>query len=663
MHCTGDFLMKWLLLVGLGLLALTQGAAQQAVDPVLFVVEDDSVRQAEFDYIYQKTSPGETSYTQASLEEYLQLYLRFKLKVCRARELGLDTLASLQQELQGYRQNLAASYLIDRTLLDSLIQEAYRRRQQDVDISHILIGLHPLAAPEDTVEAYRRAMEARRQLEAGEPFAEVAKAYSDDSSVEANEGHIGFVTALFPNGYYPLETAAYTLSTGTLSMPVRSSAGYHILKVHARRPARGEIDIAHLMLRHREDRPEAVKRQIDSLYQLLQGGADFAVLARQFSEDASTRSNAGRIGLVGINRFETAFEDAAFQLEHDGEVSAPVRSSIGWHLIKRLNKPDVQPFSTVRYLLEQEIRADDRFDRVQQSVVEREKKEVGFFPNRQARPALLDTVSRAFFQPGWRAGKGSLAATPLFTVGDSTLHLAELDAFLATTRAERQELAGGADPRMALEYLLDEYEKQTVLDFLDRHLEARYPEFRFLMKEYREGILLFEATQREVWQPAATDTAGLQRFFEAHREDFTWPARARATEYFLRGSAAPRLETLRALARQYGPEEVARRFDSSGERILAFREQVLNTETDKEGFGPGEWEVGALSETRRLAPNETLTFFKVEEIIPPQPKTLEEARGYVTAAYQDELEKRWVAQLREKYDVRIMEKTLNDMIK
>ncbi len=634
----------------------------QEGDPVLFSIGDQPVHRSEFEYIYQKTHNGEAPYTKASLEEYLDLYIRFKLKVQRALELGLDTVPALQQELDGYRRNLAETYLVDRDVLDRLVREVYDRKQQDVEISQILIAANPFTAPEDTLRALERAQAARQRVLTGEAFETVAREMSEDPRTAPNGGYIGFVTAMFPNGYYPLETAAYSQPLDSLSRPVRTTAGYHILKVSARRPARGQIEIAHLMLRDDPEDPDGVKARIDSLYTALQNGADFAVLARTHSQDASTRGNAGMIGTVGINRFETAFEDAAFALKADGDISEPVKTSLGWHIIKRLGRPGIQPFSSERYRIEEEIRNDRRFERARNAVVDRLKQEEGYSAHEDIHNAILDTVSSAFFQAGWKLHQMGTSDPQLFTLGDTSLHLSDLDAFLMLNLRQRQSLTGRADPAVALDFFMDAFEKQTALRYLNGKLEVKYPEFRYLMREYREGILLFEATQEEVWNSAALDSAGLENFFRENRDQYQWNTRAVCSEYRLSSQAGDQLESLRAYATGNDPAAVLDRFNTGANSIVARVEKTFEKGTAGDVLEEGDWKEGELSPTRRQEPNDTYVFYKVESVLPPQPKTLDEARGYVTADYQDQMEKQWVDDLRKKYEVVVHEDVLNDMI-
>jgi peptidyl-prolyl cis-trans isomerase SurA len=287
---------------------------QEVDNRTLFTVEGTPVTVDEFTYIYSKTNGEEATFSEESLQEYLDLYVKFKLKVQRAKEMRLDTIVALQEELAGYRRQLADSYLIDRAIGDQLIREAYEHTTQEVDFSHILFGVGIKADPKDTLAVYKQAVAAMRRLQQGEDFEAMARLMSMDKYSRPKGGRVGFVTAMLPAGFHKLENAIYETPIGQLAGPVRTNAGYHLLKVHARRPARGEVEAAHIVIRKKEDNPGAAKAGIDSIYQRLQNGEPFEALARLRSEDGNTNRQNGYLGFFGINRYEKAFEDAAFGL-------------------------------------------------------------------------------------------------------------------------------------------------------------------------------------------------------------------------------------------------------------------------------------------------------------------------------------------------------------
>ncbi len=634
----------------------------QEKDPVLFTVAGQSVPVSEFKYIYEKTNGDNADYSRKSVEEYLDLYVKFKLKVQRARDMQLDTIPSLQQELAGYRRTLSNSYLIDKEVTEKLVAEAYERVQEDVDISHVLFQVAPNASPEDTLEAFRKALAARERIAGGEEFSTVAKEVSEDKSAQKNGGRIGYVTALFPSGYYPMETAAYTLKPGELSRPIRTNAGYHILQVHGRRPARGEIEAAHIMLRTQNKDAGLVKVRIDSIYQALRQGADFEELARSLSEDGFTAEKGGNIGFFGINRYESAFENAAFAIAEDGGFSPPVQTSVGWHIIKRISKRDIQPFEIEKRRLQTKVMQDARHESARRALIDRVKEEGNFTEYPDVLDGFAAGLTDDFLTFRWKAS-GENAGAALFTLQPGfEATVGDFEEFLTRENRQRVTMGRGTDPRVAAGQLYERFVDERIMAFEERRLEQKYPEFRYLMNEYEEGILLFEATQREVWNKASQDTAGLEAFYEKVKSKYRWDERGRVSIYRLSSEAAGQAEAIRAFATGHAADATLAKFNAEDNIILSAEEKLLEKTRNDLLIGT-PWKVGALSPTKEGPRGKTLTFMKIEELIPPATKTLDEARGYVIAEYQDYLESQWVKQLRDEYEVSIDKQVLEQLIK
>ncbi|MCB0534894.1 MAG: peptidylprolyl isomerase, partial [Saprospiraceae bacterium] len=334
-----QFLFSTCLFLLLGTFAQAQ-PAKHSDDPVLFSVKGNPVHVSEFQHIYTKTNQQNADFSEASLKEYLDLYIKFKLKVQKARDMQLDTVPAFQSELDGYRRQLAASYLVDKEVTDKLVREVYEHMKQDVDISHIFVAVDINAPAADSMAAYNRAMRLLKQVQNGASFEQVARDSSDDKSAKTNGGNLGFVTAMLPNGYYNLEKAIYNAKAGALLGPIRTNAGYHVVKVNSFRPARGEVEVAQILIRAGDNEEDNVRKrmQADSVYAQLQRGKGWDEICSRVSEDKMSAEKGGYIGFFGINRYQKSFEDAAFALENDGDISKPVSTTIGWHIIKRISK-------------------------------------------------------------------------------------------------------------------------------------------------------------------------------------------------------------------------------------------------------------------------------------------------------------------------------------
>ena len=534
-------------------LAIASPLWAQENDPVLFSVEGDPVHVSEFKYIYSKTNGDKADFSRESLDEYLDLYTKFKLKVQKVKQMKLDTIEQLKKELAGYRRQLADSYLVDKEVTEKLIREAYERVKKDVNISHILFKINGEGAT-DTLSAYNRALEIKRRLGSGEAFAEMAKQYSDDPSAARNGGNLGFITAILPNGFYPLETAAYSLPQGKVGGPVRTQLGYHLVVVNEERPARGEIEVAHILLRKKEGADAAVlKQRMESIYQKLKDGTEFDQLARENSEDRMSAPQGGYIGFFGINRYERTFEDVAFSLQEDGQISKPFESSVGWHLIKRISKRDIQPYEVEKSRLENKIKSDGRFEQAKVAMIKRIQAEGQFTESPDVLSSFIKMQTDTFLTFRWRPPSPRPEGM-LFKLGGNDYTLGGFIDYV-TGEASRKRLSMGQTVAVdkAIQTLYEDFINASCLKFEERKLEEKYPDFKNLMREYEEGILLFEATKMLVWDKASQDTVGLRKYFDKNKGLYRWDERAKMSYYRVGKEGHDQIEAIRTFGRNAQP--------------------------------------------------------------------------------------------------------------
>lgn len=632
-------------------------------EQALVTVNGEGVYPSEFLYIYDKTNTNKAAYDKASLEEYLDLYIKFKLKVQKARQMGLDTVPALMEELNGYRQQLTDSYLLDKEVTSGLVLEAYEHAQHDLDISHMFFVIPENPTPEDTLIAYQKALGIKRRIEAGEDFGALAAEHSADRSAVQNKGRVGFITALFPNGLYNLEKAAYSLQPEQLSEVIRTDMGYHLVRLHAKRPARGEIEVGHILIRISPDREDPVlEEKIQSVYQKLKEGADFDALVHEYSEDNVTAGNHGYIGWFGIGQYEPAFEDAAFSLPENGSFSRPVRTSVGWHIIQRIDRRTIQPFEQEKSRLEQAVKQDARFEGSKLALVEKIKTEAGFKEMSGALVKFESSLDSNYTNFRWRP-----ATTPskdvLFTLGGTMNRtIADFEAFNDQNSRKRLGMAAQETPRMDIvKAMYDDFVRESVLKYQEQRLQQLYPDFRNLMREYEEGILLFEATRLEVWDKAATDSLGLVTYFEQNREKYKWEERAVVDYFYMDAMNPQQAGGVRAMAMDATVESVLNTFNTEEKVVVIADQQVL--EKSKAQLPKVDWKAGAVSALDVDEESSQAFFVKISEIMPPALKTLEECRGYVIADYQDYLEKRWVETLRKNASVEVNKKVLESLVK
>lgn len=653
---------QWTMLLTFFSLTIGGLFAQNNDERVLFSVENVPVSVEEFTYIYSKTNGEQADYSEASLQEYLDLYVKFKLKVQRAKDMQLDTIVALQEELAGYRRQLADSYLIDRAIGDRLVEQAYEHAQQDADISHILIVLPPTASPADTLNAYNKIMAAYKRIQDGTDFATVAREVSEDRFSKDKGGRIGFTTALYPAGLHRLEYAAFNHPLNTTSKPIRTNAGYHLLMVHERRPARGEVEVAHILVRANKNDTAAAKAKIDSVYQQLENGTSFDHMVHAASEDKKTAANHGYLGFFGISKYEKPFEDAAFGLTADDDYSKPVQTTLGWHIIKRISRKDIQPFSMEKARLEGEVRKDPRFEEAKKALLVRIQDENNFNENTSLLNEYIGSLPDTFVTFRWKA-PAIVSPEVLFSLdGGYDVTLGEFENYMSKATRDRVTLGRGGNSESVARTLYDQFVDDQLLKYEEAQLEKRYPEFRSLMREYEEGILLFEATKMEVWDKASQDTLGLEKFFEGVEGKYRWAPRAKTTVYRIGMNNQALVDSIRLYAKTHTAEEVKEYFNSD-EAVVVVTEEAAFEKFRSAELGDVAWEAGAVTSAVENQRSRSLKFFKIEEILPASNKTLKEARGYVIADYQDQLEKQWVEKLRKDYEVKINQKVFRSLIR
>ncbi len=641
-----------------------QNSFAQTNDPVLFSVEGNPVHLSEFEYIYTKTNGDKADFSKKSLEEYLDLYVKFKLKVQRAKDMQLDTIPVLQQELAGYRKQLANSYLVDKEVTERLVKEAYDRSLRDIDISHIMVLVPPTATPKDTLAAFNKINNLKAAIDGGSDFAKVAAEKSDDKSAKNNGGNLGYMTALLPDGFYDFETAAYSLKEGE-SKVVKSAAGYHIIKVNGSRPARGEVEAAHILIRKDpKDNGAAAKVRIDSIYTALQAGADFEALARAQSQDNISASKGGNIGFFGINKYERSFENAAFGITTDGTYTGPIETQAGWHIIKRLRKKPMESFDIAKRKLQPKVQKDSRYEMAKTSMLNRIKKEANFTEDKKAYNMFASLVGDEYMTHRWKPGYKK-ADDVLFTLaGDQKYTIANFETFSQKNSRDRLRLGRSKSRLEVVKFIYDKFVSQTLMQYEEQQLDKKYPEFKALMREYEEGILLFEATKILVWDKASQDSVGLEQYFANYKKNrkYFWNERAEVSFYSLKKDEVKCLSKVRKYSRKKSPAKTLKKFNKGDKKILSHRTEIIEQGKNKV-VNNLPWKKGSTSATEINKRDLSHNFLKIEKILPKSPKTLKEARGYVVADYQDHLEREWVKELKKTYDVKINDEVFQTLIK
>jgi len=628
-------------------------------DPVLFTVADDEVRVSEFMYIYEKNNADKADYSKESLEEYLELYKKFKLKVKRARDMGLDTIKTLQNELAGYRKQLAKSYLKDKELSERLINEVIERMKQDVQVEHIFVSAETKSSEARKNAAKDKIYNIYEKLVSndGNGFSEMAKTLSEDKLSAVKGGKLGYYTAPLPDGFYEFENTMYELEAGAFSTPVRSKMGYHIVRVTNKRPARGEMEIAHILVRKKSRSSEAARILIDSVYGLLEEGRNFENMAAKFSEDIKSKSNGGYLGYFGINQYEADFEDAAFALEKDGAYSQPVETDLGYHIIKRISKRDNSDLERLRKRIQARINNNDRFEIAEQKMIENVKAEASFDEDPLMLKRFSTALDESFYSYKWQAPEYA-GNMELFELDGKSFTLIDFAEYCKASVRERLKFNKNTPTQEAAEALYKNFVNEEVLKYEEANLENKYPDFRALMREYREGILLFEITKQEVWDKASQDSTGLRRFFEESGKEYKWPERVSVIKYTIEGDDNGAI-AIYSYAQRKPFHKVVEKYGDSDQIKLDYEELVLDKNARViEGMA---MEPNAV--TKLITKPKPSNFYAFNALVPPSSKTLKEAKGYVIADYQDHLEKKWIEQLEKDYPVKVNKKVFSSLVK
>ncbi|MBC3542027.1 peptidylprolyl isomerase [Rufibacter sediminis] len=521
------------LYVGLGALLLFQCTSpKKAAEPVLLSIGPEKVPVSEFAYVYEKNNTNaDSAFSSASVNEYLNLYTNFKLKVAEAKSRGLDTTQAFKTELGGYKEQLAQPFLTEKSVTDQLVREAYERLKKEVNATHLLVSVDMEADPKDTLAAYQKALDLRNQAVNGTPFESLAQRFSEDPSARENGGNLGYFTAL--QMVYPFENAAFNTPVGQISQPVRTRFGYHLIKVNEVRPAQGEIKVAHIMVRAQQGLPKAdslaAKKKIDEIYSRVQRKEDWNKLASQFSEDAASADNGGELPWFGTGRMIPSFEEAAFTLAQPGAISAPVQTAYGWHIIKLLERKELPTYEEMETSLRNRIAKDSRSELNKAAFLRRIKTENKFQENQPIKEAMLRLADSTLLAGKWKfnvpAEPKNLPTATLFTINGKAFTAGNFATYIDSNQRTRQNVS----PTHAMNLLYDRFVETSLLDYEKEHLEEKHPDYRMLVNEYHDGILLFQLMEEKVWAKAVEDTVGLKAFFEANKDKYMWGERTQAT--------------------------------------------------------------------------------------------------------------------------------------
>jgi len=623
----------------------------QSTNETILTINGQGISSEEFLKVYNKNNSITEQSNKKSVDEYIDLFINYKLKVFEAKNKGYDTVKAFIDEFEGYRKQLAKPHLQNQKLKDKLIEEAYERYKYEIKASHILINCKSNASPEDTLKAYEKISAIKSRIQAGESFIEVARATSDDPSVKQNNGDLGYFTVF--RMVYPFETAAYSTKVGKISKIIRTEFGYHILQVNDKRKSRGLVKAAHIMVRipDAEAGPEktAAKEKIEEAYHALMDGMEWTEAVEKYSENPRTKANKGEVGWLQVGQAPEAFLDPVFKLEAE-QFSKPVETSGGYHIGYVIEKKSIGKFEEAKEKLAKKIDNDERRRTVlkEQILTELKNKYTSeLYPENVK--ALLSSIDNSIFSKNWDKNKTSKYQKPVLTVGKKEYTQHNFAIFLNKSKR-------AANNEQPLEEImmekLEEYEDECLNEYAMQKLPEENPDYRYLLQEYHDGILLFNLTNDVVWQKAQEDSAGLADFYKDSKK-YYWNKRIQVTvfEYTDNSLTVTLPKTLKKLSKkENGLADVNKELcpnDTVGCIIISEKTFVKDQDAIADKL---KWSVGSHVVMSEADKNH---LYYVTKILPKQPKELIEARGLYIADYQNYLEKKWIEDLRKKYTVEI----------
>lgn len=647
--------MKNILVLLFSLVILSAQAQKKGT--VLFTMGSEPVYLEEFKYIYEKNNRNDsTYYTPANIREYLDLFIKFKLKVKEARSLGTDTSSAFKKEFKTYRDQLVRPYLTDKTMTDKLVQEAYERMKTEVKASHIMIVVAEDAPPADTLKAWNKIMEVYKKLKNGEDFEKLAMTFSEDPSVKYNKGNLGYFSAF--NLIYSFETKAFNTPVGQYSDVFRTQFGYHILKVTDRRPYQGQIKVAQILIRkpaNSTDSNDIAKLKMDTVYGKLRNGASFNDMVKAYSDDERSKAKNGEVSPFNAFTYQVPeiIREQAFSLKSDGDYTKPFKTDMGWLILRRIELKGLDSFKKMEANIKTRVNNDSRSMIADESMLENIKTDYKFKEGKNALAVFNKEIDSTILAGKWKISNPNKFRKKLFSLGKDKYKQLDFAKYIEANQGNFKF----NNIQFAIQNLYKAYIRSVLYDYANNHLEEKYPEFKNLVNEYMEGMMLFDITDKMVWSKAMNDTLGQEKYYIESSKKYMWKKRVDAEIYTCKtpevaAKVAKYLENINLT-----PDSIA---------SILNKIDPLNVSYSKGTYEEGEnqlinsyfGQTGIILAGNQL--NQVLNLKKYHE---PEVKKLSEIRGLIISEYQNELEKKWVEELKAKYPVTVNEAAVETMVK
>ena len=636
------------------LLFKTSGFSQEPDEKTLMTIEGRKVEAGEFIRMYNKSLDPSTT---TDLNDYLEQFIQFKLKVAEAIDLGYDTTRAFSDELNGYRNQLAQNYLTDPEVKERLLQKAFQRSLIEVNASHVLVSCPPDASAEDTIKAYKKAIDIRERIIKGENFEQVAKAASDDKSVLINGGNLGYFTVF--QMITPFEEAAYNLKTGTLSMPVRTPYGYHIIRVSDKRPSKGKIKVAHIMKAappgSNEEAISKAEKEINSIYSRLNNGESFRRLAAENSDHKESATHGGELNWFGTGEIISDFSEAAFSIKDTGNYTVPFRSAYGFHIIKLLDKKPPGSFEESKSYLESKLNQSNLISAGKKSFIDKLKKEYNFRINNTVYNWFVNNTDTLIISGVTKYNRKNIPSGDIYSYAEKHLRAPEFADYLES----RGNMIITKNPKLYIDTSIESILTDDIMKYEDSVLENKYPDFKYLMLEFHDGILLFDISSKRVWNKVQDDSTGLQNFYNSRKNDYLSERSIEAKIYTLRESGGGQrlYKTYKKYSRKPDCDERLKgKFNQKGDTLLSISAGKWFAGDDQD-IDSINWTKGIHSFSRNGFP----ALIDIKKVNAPEPLPFKEVQGEIISDYQEWLTDEWIKQLKARYAVKVDNLVFNEV--
>ena len=637
--------MRNLVIISLFILLSVNLNAQINSSTTLLEIENKNFTVSDF---FNAFNQQENKLESQQLQKQVDLFLNYQLKVKEAKNAKIDTLKKFQKEFKRYRNQLADSYIANGEVTKKFAREAYNRLKKEVKASHVLIKIPEKATKQERTQLYNKAKDVAGKARRGADFESLALQYSDDPSAKRNKGDLGWFRAFQMT--YPFESAVYNIQVGEIAAPVKTEYGYHIIKKTGQRKSQGEITVAHIVVKSNKKNSTEIsaKQKIERIYSRLQKGEDFSKIARQESDDRRSASKGGQLTPFSVGDINSVlFENKAFALKNT-TLSQPFKTRFGWHIIKKIKNEPIPSFDKKRKELIKRIKTTKRVkllnDKIQKNILQYHDMKV----DSTVITSMSTAVDSSVYKYRWKASDSLKSSSSIFlSIDSSDFNLGDFAAYF-----EKQQRTLAKKPQFSamVREALGRYVYDKLITHHKNQLEDVAPDFKSKMKKYKEGLMVFELMERKVWNEAKNDLSKLKKYYQNHKDSYF--SKPKLSGLLVNANSTKQLKKLKQkLVSTDSMALIKKAFP--GVELISLNKHPLDGPRLPENLKVKENKISIYRNPSQLV--------KMTKYHPPRQLGFKEAKGKVIAEYQELLEKKFVSQLREKYDFEIKKEVLEKM--